>query len=66
MKYMNITKTEADKYLQRTVELAKSAISESKVNRRVYIAGSIGPYADCPASVGFPKLKLLYNWLLIA
>ena len=65
MKYMNITKTEADKYLQRTVELAKSAISESKVNRRVYIAGSIGPYPDCPASARFPKFKLVYNWLLI-
>ena len=50
MKYMNITKAEADGYLELTVQLAKSAISEANVNRRIFIAGSIGPYPDCPAS----------------
>ena len=50
MKYMNITKAEADEYLELTVKLAKSAISEANVNRKIYIAGSIGPYPDCPAS----------------
>ena len=50
MKYMNITKAEADEYLELTVKLAKSAISEANVNRRIFIAGSIGPYPDCPAS----------------
>ena len=50
MKYMKITKAEADEYLKLTVKLAKSAISEAKVDRKIYIAGSIGPYPDCPAS----------------
>ena len=57
MKYMNITKTESDDYLKLTVELAKSAISEAKMSRRIYIAGAIGPYPDCPASVGFLNAK---------
>ena len=50
MKYMDVTKAEADEYLQLTVKLAKTAISEAKVNRKIYIAGSIGPYPDCPVS----------------
>ena len=50
MKYMDVTKAKADEYLQLTVKLAKTAISEAKVNRKIYIAGSIGPYPDCPAS----------------
>ena len=58
MKYMNITKAEADEYLELTVKLAKSAISEAKVNRKIYVAGSIGPYPDCPASGSVFKVVL--------
>ena len=53
MKYMKISKAEADEYLRLTVKLAKSAISEAKVNRKICVAGSIGPYPDCPASGAF-------------
>ena len=49
MEELNIDKTTADDYLLSTVTLAKQArLSSAKEN--VLIAGSIGPYPDCPAS----------------
>ena len=54
MEELKIDATTANEYLLSTVNLAKAARSKCS-SENVLIAGSIGPYPDCPASEYNPE-----------
>ncbi|CBY11341.1 unnamed protein product [Oikopleura dioica] len=65
MSELQISREEADNLLLKTVDLARKAAGSETI-----VAGSIGPFPDCPASEYDPQylkrmsFEELYNWHL--
>ena len=63
MSELKISREEADNLLLKTVDLAREAAGSDSI-----VAGSIGPYPDCPASEYNPEylkrksFEELYEW----
>ena len=65
MSELRISRQEADDLLLKTIDLARKAAGPETI-----VAGSIGPFPDCPASEYDPQylkkisFEELYNWHL--